>query len=38
LINRASHRVLDMGGKVQLVSGEAAAKLADAGIGAVLRF
>ena len=38
LINRASHRVLDMGGKVQLVSGEAAVKLADAGIGAVLRF
>lgn len=38
LINRASHRVLDMGGKVQLVSGEAAAKLAQAGIGAVLRF
>lgn len=38
LINRASHRVLDMGGKVQLVSGEAAAKLAEAGIGAMLRF
>ena len=38
LINRASRRVLDMGGKVQLVSGEAAAKLAEAGIGAVLRF
>ena len=38
LINRASHRVLDMGGKVQLVSGEAAAKLAEAGIGALLRF
>jgi len=38
LINRASHRVLDMGGKVQLVSGEAAVKLAEAGIGAVLRF
>lgn len=38
LINRASHRVLDMGGKVQLVSGEAAAKLSEAGIGAVLRF
>lgn len=38
LINRASHRVLDMGGKVQLVSGEAAARLAEAGIGAVLRF
>lgn len=38
LINRASHRVLDMGGNVQLVSGEAAAKLAEAGIGALLRF
>lgn len=38
LINRASHRVLDMGGKVQLVSGEAAAKLAEKGIGALLRF
>jgi hypothetical protein len=38
LINRASHRVLDMGGKVQLVSGEAAAGLAKPGIGAVLRF
>ena len=38
LINRASHRVLDMGGKVQLVSGEAAATLGEAGIGAVLRF
>lgn len=38
LINRASHRVLDMGGKIQLVSGEAAVKLAEAGIGAVLRF
>jgi len=38
LINRASHRVLDMGGKVQLVSGEAAAGLAKTGIGAVLRF
>jgi hypothetical protein len=38
LINRASHRVLDMGGKVQLVSGEAAARLAKVGIGAVLRF
>ena len=38
LINRASHRVLDLGGKVQLVSGEAAARLAQAGIGAVLRF
>lgn len=38
LINRATHRVLDMGGKVQVVSGEAAAKLGAAGIGAVLRF
>jgi len=38
LINRASHRVLDMGGKIQLVAGEAAAKLADARIGALLRF
>jgi peptide chain release factor subunit 1 len=38
LINRASRRVLDMGGKVQLISGEAAAKLAEAGVGAVLRF
>ena len=38
LINRASHRVLDMGGKVQLVSGEAATKLSAAGIGALLRF
>src|SRR6185503_10630768 len=35
LVNRVSHRVLDMGGKVQLVSGEAAVKLAEAGIGAV---
>ncbi|HKA17517.1 MAG TPA: hypothetical protein VKN18_04290 [Blastocatellia bacterium] len=38
LINRASHRVLDMGGKIQLVAGEAAAKLASARIGALLRF
>jgi peptide subunit release factor 1 (eRF1) len=38
LINRASHRVLDMGGRIQLVAGEAAAKLAEARIGAVLRF
>jgi peptide subunit release factor 1 (eRF1) len=38
LINRASHRVLDMGGRVQLVAGEAAARLAQAGMGAVLRF
>ena len=38
LINRASHRVLDMGGTIQHVSGEAATRLAQAGIGAVLRF
>lgn len=38
LINRASHRVLEMGGTVQQVSGEAAVRLAQAGIGAVLRF
>ena len=38
LINRATHRVLDMGGKVQHVAGEAAMRLAKAGIGAVLRF
>ena len=38
LINRASRRVLDMGGKVQLISGEAAAQLGEAGVGAVLRF
>lgn len=38
LINRASHRVLEMGGRIQLVSGVAASKLAGAGIGAVLRF
>ena len=38
LINRASHRVLDMGGRVQLVAGAAAARLAHAGMGAVLRF
>ena len=38
LINRASHRVLDQGGKVQVVSGVAAEKLAGNGIGAVLRF
>jgi hypothetical protein len=38
LINRASHRVIDMGGKVQLVSGDAAALLSQKGIGAVLRF
>jgi peptide subunit release factor 1 (eRF1) len=38
LINRASHRVLEQGGRVQLVSGEAASKLGSAGIGAILRF
>jgi peptide chain release factor subunit 1 len=38
LINRASRCVLDKGGKVQLVNGDAAAKLGDAGLGAVLRF
>lgn len=38
LVNRASHRVLQRSGKVQLVSGDAASKLADAGIGAILRF
>jgi peptide subunit release factor 1 (eRF1) len=38
LINRASHRVLEMAGRVQMVSGAAAAKLAGAGVGAVLRF
>ncbi|MEK6299332.1 MAG: hypothetical protein AABO41_01300 [Acidobacteriota bacterium] len=38
LINRASHLVIDQAGKVQMVSGEAADKLAANGIGAVLRF
>ena len=38
LINRASHRVLEQAGRVQMVSGAAADKLAGAGIGAVLRF
>jgi hypothetical protein len=38
LINRASHRVFDLSGKVQMVSGEAAQKLAGYHIGAVLRF
>jgi len=38
LIDRASHRVLDLRGKVQMVCGEAATRLAEAGIGAVLRF
>jgi hypothetical protein len=38
LINRASHRVIEQAGKVQIVSGHAAEKLAANGIGAVLRF
>jgi hypothetical protein len=38
LINRASHRVLEQAGRVQIVSGAAAEKLAGSGIGAVLRF
>ncbi|HSO74431.1 MAG TPA: hypothetical protein VLU47_06305 [Blastocatellia bacterium] len=38
LINRASHRVIEQAGRVQMVSGEAADKLAASGIGAVLRF
>ena len=38
LINRASHRVLDMGGRVLMVAGEAAARLSQSGMGAVLRF
>ena len=38
LINRASHRVIEQAGKVQMVSGEAAGKLEANGIGAVLRF
>lgn len=38
LINRASHRVIEQAGKVQMVSGAAAEKLAGTGIGAVLRF
>jgi hypothetical protein len=38
LINRASHKVLDQAGKVQMVSGEAAVKLAGTGVGAILRF
>lgn len=38
LINRASHRVLDQAGKVQMISGEAAAKLERIGVGAILRF
>jgi peptide subunit release factor 1 (eRF1) len=38
LINRASHRVIEQAGRVHLVSGDAAVKLADAGVGAFLRF
>jgi peptide chain release factor subunit 1 len=38
LINRASHRVIEQAGKVQIVSGLAADKLAGTGLGAVLRF
>lgn len=38
LINRASHRVIEQAGMVQMVSGEAAGKLEASGIGAVLRF
>jgi peptide subunit release factor 1 (eRF1) len=38
LINRASHRVLEQGGKVQPVSGAAAEKLGSTGVGAILRF
>jgi hypothetical protein len=39
LINRLSHYALEQGGRVQIVSGEAAEKLSTAGgIGAILRF
>lgn len=38
LINRASHKVFEQGGKVQMVSGPAAEKLGAARVGAVLRF
>jgi peptide subunit release factor 1 (eRF1) len=39
LINRASHKVIEQAGRVQLVSVAAAAKLATVGsVGAVLRF
>ena len=38
LINRASHRVIEQAGKVQIVSGAAADKLAGTGVGAILRF
>ncbi len=38
LINRASRKVLEQSGRVQIVSGAAAEKLNPAGVGAVLRF
>jgi hypothetical protein len=38
LINRASHRIIEQAGKIYVVSGEAAEKLAGNGVGAVLRF
>jgi peptide subunit release factor 1 (eRF1) len=38
LINRASHRVIEQAGQVHLVSGDAADKLAEARVGAFLRF
>ncbi|MEW6207557.1 MAG: hypothetical protein AB1631_04270 [Acidobacteriota bacterium] len=38
LINRASRRVLEQSGRVQIVSGAAAERLNPAGVGAVLRF
>jgi len=38
LINRASHRVLDQAGKVQMISGAASVKLESIGVGAILRF
>jgi hypothetical protein len=38
LINRASHKVIEQAGKIYVVSGEAAEKLADNGVGAMLRF
>jgi peptide subunit release factor 1 (eRF1) len=38
LVNRASHKVLEQSGRVQIVSGGAAERLASSGIGAVLRF
>jgi peptide chain release factor subunit 1 len=38
LVNRASHKVLEQSGRVQIVSGTAAEKLNSAGIGAMLRF